>query len=311
MRYYLEKDTLVVRGNFRAASNGAGGGLADVKTLLNVSVPPGFSENAVSYIDRVSSRLGFLQPQFGLLTAVPIQNLCITQYGEVTAFVTASVSDRNRTINIIVTCSEPLTDAALLVALATITEAKIRVIQEKILTPDALSTDAVIAAAEISTKPAAEFAGPLTELGKKITKAVSHALTEALVRFDNYLLTTWGVTRGWSHGNPELMKRKRPSYFIYSRYGGDHWNEWIPEGCPYYPCHNFAEQLCSFCYCPLYPCRDTEFSKEIETPRGKIWSCMDCRFIHQPAVVRHLLANPEAGMGELKAVYAKEQGKNR
>ncbi|MBP3443377.1 MAG: hypothetical protein J6J70_01485, partial [Methanocorpusculaceae archaeon] len=76
-------------------------------------------------------------------------------------------------------------------------------------------------------------------------------------------------------------------------------------GCLYHPCHNFAEQQCDFCYCPLYPCRDTEFSEEIDTPAGKLWSCMDCRFIHEPAVVKHLKENPEAGMAELKAVRKK------
>ncbi|MBO5431723.1 hypothetical protein J5991_06750, partial [Methanocorpusculum sp.] len=53
------------------------------------------------------------------------------------------------------------------------------------------------------------------------------------------------------------------------------------------------------------PCRDTEFSEEIDTPAGKLWSCMDCRFIHEPAVVKHLKENPEAGMAELKAVRKK------
>ena len=303
MRYYLRKDTLIVRGNFRAASNGAEGGLKDARTLLNVTVARGFSENASEYLERVSARNGFLAPYFGLLTAVPITNLCIAQYDYITAFVTAAVSDRNRTINIIVTSEKPLTDAALLGAMMTVTEAKMKVILERKLPSTALSTDAVIVAAEKSGCAAEEFAGPLTEIGMRITKAVSHALTEAFVRFDNYLLTNWGVSRGWGGGaNAALLKRKRPSFFIFSRYGGEHWNEWIPEGCPYHPCHKFEEQRCDFCYCPLYPCHDSEFSEEIEAPQGKIQSCMDCRFIHEPSVVEHLKANPEAGMKELKAV---------
>ena len=305
MRYYLRNDTLIIRGDFRAASNGAEGGLKDAKTLLNVSIPRGFSENAAGYLERISARNGFLHPYFGLLTAVPMQNLCIAQYDYITAFVTAAVSDRNRTINIIVTSAKPLTDAALLGAMMTVTEAKMKVIAERKLPATAQSTDAVIVAAEKNGSAAEEFAGPLTEVGMRIAKAVSHALTEAFVRFDNYLLTNWGISRGWGGGGAALMKRKRPSFFILSRYGGEHWNEWVPEGCPYHPCHNFAEQQCDFCYCPLYPCRDTEFSEEIDTPAGKLWSCMDCRFIHEPAVVKHLKENPEAGMAELKAVRKK------
>ena len=305
MRYYLRNDTLIIRGDFRAASNGAEGGLKDAKTLLNVSIPRGFSENAAEYLERISARNGFLHPYFGLLTAVPMQNLCIAQYDYITAFVTAAVSDRNRTINIIVTSAKPLTDAALLGAMMTVTEAKMKVISERKLPATAQSTDAVIVAAEKNGSAEEEFAGPLTEVGMRIAKAVSHALTEAFVRFDNYLLTNWGISRGWGGGASALMKRKRPSFFILSRYGGEHWNEWVPEGCPYHPCHNFAEQQCDFCYCPLYPCKDTELSEEIDTPAGKLWSCMDCRFIHEPAVVRHLKENPEAGMAELKAVRKK------
>ncbi|MBO5368372.1 adenosylcobinamide amidohydrolase [Methanocorpusculum sp.] len=242
MRYYLRNDTLIIRGDFRAASNGAEGGLKDAKTLLNVSIPRGFSENAAGYLERISARNGFLHPYFGLLTAVPMQNLCIAQYDYITAFVTAAVSDRNRTINIIVTSAKPLTDAALLGAMMTVTEAKMKVIAERKLPATALSTDAVIIAAEKNGSAAEEFAGPLTEVGMRIAKAVSHALTEAFVRFDNYLLTNWGISRGWGGGASALMKRKRPSFFILSRYGGEHWNEWVPEGCPYHPCHNFAEQ---------------------------------------------------------------------
>ncbi len=311
MRYYLRKDTLIIRGNFRAASNGAEGGLKDAKSLLNVSIPQGFSENAAEYLERVSARNGFLNPYFGLLTAVPMQNLCIAQYDYITAFVTAAVSERNRTINIIVTSEKPLSDAALLGAMMTVTEAKMKVISERRLPSTALSTDAVIVAAEKGGFAVEEFAGPLTETGMRIGKAVSHALTEAFVRFDNYLLTNWGVSRGWGGGtNAALMKRKRPSFFILSRYGGEHWNEWVPEGCPYHPCHNFKEQKCDFCYCPLYPCRDREFSEEIDTPAGKLWSCMDCRFIHEPVVSAHLKANPEAGIRELKAAL-KNNEKNR
>ena len=127
--------------------------------------------------------------------------------------------------------------------------------------------------------------------GERIAKAVRQALTEALVRFDNYLLSTWGVSRGWSRGSPAIVRRTRPSFFIYSRYGGDHWTEWVPEGCPYYPCHNYPWQQCSFCYCPLYPCMDSALGTMIETPHGAVWSCMDCRLVHIPEVVNHLLKN--------------------
>ena len=320
MRYYEKPDALIIRGKFRAASNGVSGGICDVSSILHISVQPGFSENAVRLIERTSAKYGFLSPEFALITAVPVNNICIAKYDEITVFAAAAVSDKNRTINIITVSSVPMTDAALLGALMTVTEAKMKVLTERKIGLTTLSTDAAVVAAEKTSAspapasqtsaPPLEFAGPLTDIGKKIAAAVSFALTEALVRFDNYLLVNWGVSRGWASGrSAALAKRTRPSFFIYSRYGGDHWNEWLPEGCPYHPCHNFAEQRCTFCYCPLYPCEDTEFSEEIDTPRGKIWSCQDCRFIHEPAVEEHLRNNPEATLSELKGARYNGAGK--
>lgn len=307
MRYYLRNRALIIRGNFRAASNGTKGGVSDVKTLLNATVPGNFSEDAGAFLDKISAQNGFLHPLFGLLTAVPMSNLCIARFDYITVFVTAAVSEKNRTINIIVTSARPLSDAALLGAMMTVTEAKMQVLIERKLPASAGPTDAIIVAFEKSGAAAEEFAGPLTETGDKISRAVHYALTEALIRFDNYLLTTWGVSRGWSKTTSPAIKQTRPAFFIYSRYGGDHWVEWAPEGCQYYPCHNFERQNCSFCYCPLYPCMDSEFGHSITTPNGELWSCMDCRFIHEPEVASHLLKNPEAGICELKAVWNREK----
>lgn len=90
----------------------------------------------------------------------------------------------------------------------------------------------MVIAAEKSRLAPEMFAGILTDTGERLLQSVRQALTEALVRFDNYLLSTWGVSRGWSRGSPAIVRRTRPSFFIYSRYGGDHWTEWVPEGCP-------------------------------------------------------------------------------
>lgn len=302
MRYYLRKNVLIVRGDFRAASSGVDGGVADVRTVLNITVSRNFSGDASAAIDRVATEQGFLQPQFGLMTAVPLTNLCIARYDFITVFVTAGVSDSNRTINIIVTSDRPLSDTALLGAMITVTETKMQVLLERKVPAGASPTDAVVIAAEKSPLAPEMFAGVLTETGERIAKAVRQALTEALIRFDTYLLSTWGVSRGWSRTSPGIVRRTRPSFFIYSRYGGDHWTEWVPEGCPYYPCHNYSRQQCSFCYCPLYPCMDDALGNMIETPHGEVWSCMDCRLVHFPEIARHLLDNPEAGISELKAL---------
>jgi len=56
--------------------------------------------------------------------------------------------------------------------------------------------------------------------------------------------------------------------------------------CPYHPAH-FTHQNCSFCYCPFYPCNDTDFGEEIRSRHGGgVWSCSDCLFIHRDDVVQ-------------------------
>ena len=59
--------------------------------------------------------------------------------------------------------------------------------------------------------------------------------------------------------------------------------------CPYHPCH-YKGQNCSFCYCPFYPCNDTDLGRNIISKRGNgndIWDCSQCLFNHRNEVVAH------------------------
>jgi|TARA_B100001964_G_scaffold245771_1_gene335845 Zn-finger protein len=56
--------------------------------------------------------------------------------------------------------------------------------------------------------------------------------------------------------------------------------------CKYYPCH-FDGQDCTWCFCLFYPCLDslTGGRQKISSRTGKeVWSCMDCRWNHDPQV---------------------------
>jgi glycerophosphoryl diester phosphodiesterase len=73
--------------------------------------------------------------------------------------------------------------------------------------------------------------------------------------------------------------------------------------CEYYPCHHFEGQVCTFCFCPLYPCKDPELGRFVRTKRGKrVWTCIDCKLVHKPEVARYLMNHPDASTAELKAV---------
>ncbi len=58
--------------------------------------------------------------------------------------------------------------------------------------------------------------------------------------------------------------------------------------CEYYPCH-FEGQDCTWCYCPFYPCLDNETGGKLKISsrtRREVWSCIDCRWIHEDEVAR-------------------------
>ena len=61
--------------------------------------------------------------------------------------------------------------------------------------------------------------------------------------------------------------------------------------CEYYPCH-FKGQDCTFCFCPFYPCEDTRTGGKLITKStgGTVWSCIDCRLIHEEKMSEKVLA---------------------
>lgn len=60
----------------------------------------------------------------------------------------------------------------------------------------------------------------------------------------------------------------------------------INKNCSYFPCHKALED-CTFCYCPLYPCKDTNRGKFVISSKShkKVWSCRECSWIHSRKVV--------------------------
>src|SRR5574344_2272355 len=65
------------------------------------------------------------------------------------------------------------------------------------------------------------------------------------------------------------------------------------KACEYNPCH-FTGQDCTFCFCPFYPCNDTDLGSELIGKRGqKVWNCTDCLFIHRTPVCKFIISEVE------------------
>jgi adenosylcobinamide hydrolase len=281
MRYYLRGDTLFIRGSFRAASSGIGGGIGPVSTILHHSVAPDDSRQNPDRIIRNEIALeGLPKDFFGLLSPVELRYLCILNYDFITAFITAEIT---KGITITVCSSEGMSDGALISAIITLTEAKVLALKSAGYDFSKPRTGDVIVAGEgAAVHPSA---GPATGPGRRIREAVLFGVPEALKR---------------SSG---IEKRDTPSFFILSRYGGEHWVEWQPERCPYYPCH-FEGQRCDFCYCPFYPCGDETLGHRVKSSSqpGTVWNCADCTLLHEVEIADYLIEHPEASLRELKSL---------
>lgn len=297
MRYFHTSNTLFIRGNFRAAGTCVSGGISDVNTIINHTVPRDFEcDDPAGYIRDIMAKKGYdKEGYFGLLTAVRMKDLCILSCGYITAFITAGVSNPNPldgpgTINIIIHSARSMPDGAMLEMIKTVTEAKTAALFDMGYTFTGTTTDAVIVAYDRdAAESAGMYCGTLTGPGKRAYECVRMGVKEAILR------------------NESGVVRKRPSFFVYSTIGGAHWTEWSPESCEYYPCH-FEGQACDFCFCPFYPCHDEELGEWIDSASGKrVWACTHCLLLHHPEVASFLKKNPEAGLDELKKT-AKDSG---
>ncbi|MDD1715150.1 MAG: adenosylcobinamide amidohydrolase [Methanoregulaceae archaeon] len=283
MRYYLRRNTLFIRGSFQAVSSGARGGIGPAATLVLHAVQIG--EDTEGVLENEIAREGLPKDFFGLPVGVPIANLCILQYDFVTVFIAASLDGG---ITIAACSNEGMTDSGLIGAVMTMTEAKALVLMRSGYDLSGTPADVVIVASE--GEPIHESGGPLTEPGRRMREAVIHGVPEALKR-----------TSG-------IEKRDAPSFFIFSRYGGEHWVEWRPGNCAYYPCH-FQGQRCDFCYCPFYPCGDVTLGQQVvsSSKDSMVWNCADCVLLHEPEISDYLTKHPEASLRELKALKKREE----
>jgi len=288
MRYFLDNSTLFIRGSFRATLPDLSGTILPVSTLLNHTVPPAPPLlSTAKELEFAAAAGGYGRDFSGYVLAGNIHNLCILRYDFLTFFLLAGSLPVNArepgpaVIGITICSSEGLSDAALREAVTTAQEAEIAALREGGQEPACFSMEKIIMASEGGVVHAG--AGEGSPAGTRIRAAIRFGVPLAL-----------GRSRG--------PAQDRPAFFIFSRFKGEHWVEWIPENCPYYPCH-FEGQRCDFCYCPLYPCGDETLGQWSESSNGgRVWNCAACRFIHEPAVTEYLKKNPEAPLAELKRV---------
>lgn len=177
-----------------ASTAAAGGGIGLRSWILNAQVPLDYARTDVeAHVAELAAALGCAGEGVGLLTAASLDRLGEAVDGGVrcTASVGVSVPTwaadedgactdwRPGTINVVAHLPVRLSDAALLNAVLTATEAKTQALFERGVPGTGTASDAVCIVCP-PRGPAESFAGPRSAWGARLARAVHRAVLEGL-----------------------------------------------------------------------------------------------------------------------------------
>lgn len=182
-------------GRRMISSAALGGGIGERHWVLNAQVRPGYARTDTEHhLAEIAGQAGATGPGVGLMTAASVRGARSADDGGARALVTAGTGVRGwaaapgagsegplpaGTINIIVDVPVPLSDAALVNAVATATEAKVQALRDAGLDASGTPTDAVcVCVPDPSSGPHRDvepFAGPRSLWGARIARAVHRA----------------------------------------------------------------------------------------------------------------------------------------
>lgn len=168
-----------------------GGGLGSRSWVLNATVPMSYARtDPDAHLAELAAGLGLAGPGVGLLTGVDVADRVVARDGGAVAVATvglgtptwAAAPDGHRprasrpgTVNLVVRVPARLADAALVNAVATVTEAKAQALWALGLQATGTATDAVCVLCP-ETGPAEPFAGPRSVWGARLARAVYAAV---------------------------------------------------------------------------------------------------------------------------------------
>ncbi|MFJ8085731.1 adenosylcobinamide amidohydrolase [Streptomyces sp. NPDC096205] len=186
-------------GGWRMISSAVlGGGLGERSWVLNAQVSHGYRRTDPDrHLAELAADAGARGPGVGLMTAADVGAYGRTHDGGVDAVATAGLGVRGwaaspaegvagqvppGTVNIVVAVPVPLTDAALVNAVATATEAKVQALLDAGYDCSGTPTDAVCVAARIPQvgEETVAFAGPRSLWGARLARAVHGAVRAAV-----------------------------------------------------------------------------------------------------------------------------------
>lgn len=179
------------------ASGPFGGGLGERHWLINATVHRDYErQDPDVHLAQLAADLGLTGPGAGMLTAVDVTEAVSVDDGGVRVVATvglgyptwAAAPDEAAptvgTINIVAFVPVPLTDAALVNAVATATEAKAQALLELSVKGTGTASDAIFVGCALPiAAPVEPFGGPRSPWGARLARAVHAAVGEGTVRW--------------------------------------------------------------------------------------------------------------------------------
>lgn len=174
-----------------------GGGLTRPRWVVNVGVDQGFARTDLDrYVAEITGWTGLSGPGCALLTAADVTQVETAESGGVQAWATVGVTkptwavapasapppgvDGPGTVNIVVTMPVPLSGAALVQAVGTITEAKAQVLVQAGVPGTGTASDAVVVLCPEPAEEIVPFAGVRSPWGQHLARAVHDAVAAGL-----------------------------------------------------------------------------------------------------------------------------------
>ena len=172
------------------ASAPHGGGLSLKRWIVNAQVPPSYARRDPDHhLAKLAVSLGLAGKGVGMLTAADVRAVTAATEEGVEAWATVGLGHPLRaaaphdpvppalvgTINVVVVLPERLSDAALVNAVATATEAKVQALRDRGLDATGTATDAVCIVCPDEGRPH-DFGGPRSTWGARLARAVHQAV---------------------------------------------------------------------------------------------------------------------------------------
>ena len=171
------------------ASSPLGGGIGMRRWFVNAQVALDYDRaDVATHLETIATGLGCFGSGVGFLTTAPVEQVTEGTDGDVAAYATVGLRhptlaaavdpptrERAGTINIVVGVPMALTEAALVNAVITCTEAKSQALADRGIPATGTASDAVCIVCPISGEPE-PFAGPRSTVGARLARAVHTAV---------------------------------------------------------------------------------------------------------------------------------------